>query len=106
MRREALRGALAAKIGAGELSVVETLAAPADGKTKALLTTLDGLGVKPLPTLLVVAQSAPLLLRAARNVPWLTVQTPRHVSVYELMRSSQVVVERAGLQALEEALAP
>lgn len=106
MRREALRAALAAKVAAGELSVVETLPAPADGKTKALVSALDGLGVKPAPTLLVVAQSAPVLLRAARNVPWLTVQTPTHVSVYELLRARQVVVERGGLQALEEALAP
>ena len=106
MRREALRAALAAKVAAGELSVVETLAAPADGKTKALLAALGGLGVKPVSTLLVVAQSAPALLRASRNVPWLTVETPSHVSVYQLMRASQVVVERAGLQALEEALAP
>jgi large subunit ribosomal protein L4 len=106
MRREALRAALAAKVGANELSVVETLAAPADGKTKTLVTALGGLGVKPAPTLLVVAQGSPVLLRAARNVPWLTVETPSHVSVYQLMRASQVVVERAGLQALEEALAP
>jgi large subunit ribosomal protein L4 len=106
MRREALRSALAAKVGAGELSVVETLPAAADGKTKTLVTALGSLGVRPVPTLLVVAQGAPTLLRAARNVPWLTVETPRHLSVYELMRVSQVVVERAGLQALEEALAP
>jgi len=106
MRREALRSALAAKVAAGELSVVEALAAPADGKTKALLSGLGGVGVKPVPTLLVVAHGSPALLRAARNVPWLTVETPLHVSVYELMRARQVVVERAGLQALEEALAP
>jgi large subunit ribosomal protein L4 len=106
MRREALRAALAAKVAAGELSVVETLPAPADGKTKALVGALGGLGVKPVPTLLVVAQSAPVLLRAARNVPWLTVETPSHVSVYQLLRARQVVVERGGLQALEELLAP
>jgi large subunit ribosomal protein L4 len=106
MRREALRAALAAKVAAGELSVVEALAAPADGKTRALLAALGGLGVKPVPTLLVVATTAPALLRAARNVPWLIVQTPGHVSVYELMRARQVLVERPGLAALEEALAP
>jgi ribosomal protein L4 len=37
-------------------------------------------------------------------VPWLEVETPAHVSVYQLLRARRVVFERAGLQALEEAL--
>ena len=45
------------------------------------------------------------LLRAARNVPWLTVETPGHVSVYQLLHARRVVFERAALVALEEALA-
>ena len=44
------------------------------------------------------------LARASRNVPWLEVETPAHVSVYQLLRARRVVFERAGLQALEEAL--
>jgi ribosomal protein L4 len=43
--------------------------------------------------------------RASRNVPWLTVEVPAHVSVYQLLRARRVVCERAGLQALEQALA-
>jgi ribosomal protein L4 len=39
-------------------------------------------------------------------VPWLTVEPPAHVSVYQLLRAHRVVVERAALLALEEALAP
>jgi ribosomal protein L4 len=42
--------------------------------------------------------------RAARNVPWLQVETPTHVSVYQLIRAERVVFERGGLVALEEAL--
>jgi ribosomal protein L4 len=45
------------------------------------------------------------LARAARNVPWLTVETPTHVSVYQLLHATHIVFERAGLTALEEALA-
>jgi ribosomal protein L4 len=44
------------------------------------------------------------LLRSARNVPWLTVETPGHVSVYQLLHARQVVFERAALKAMEEAL--
>ena len=43
--------------------------------------------------------------RASRNVSWLTIETPAHVSVYQLLMARRVVCERAGLQALEQALA-
>ncbi len=104
MRREALRAAVAAKIADGTLGVVESVAV-ADGKTKSLVTQLAGVGVTPGSTLLVVAALADMLARAARNVPWLTVETPPHVSVYQLLSASRVVFERAALVALEEALA-
>ena len=104
MRRAALRAAVAAKVARNEVRVVERLEA-GDGKTKALVAVLARLGVKPEPALVVVGQAGAVLLRAARNVPWLTVETPSHVSVYQLLRHGQVVFERAGLVALEEALA-
>ena len=103
MRRQALRAAVAAKIAAGELSAVETLDVR-DGKTKSLVGRLAGLGVAGAPTLLVVRELDGGLARAARNVPWITVETPAHVSVYQLLHAHRVVCERAGLVALEEAL--
>ena len=93
-----------AKLAAGRISVVEAVAVP-DGKTKSLVTQLGSLGVKAEPTLLVVRELGDAVLRASRNVPWLTVETPGHVSVYQLLSVRQVVCERAGLAALEEALA-
>ena len=104
MRREALRAAMAAKLADGGVTVVESLAA-ADGKTKSLVTALGALGVKPEPTLLVVANFTEPVARATRNVPWLVVEAPSHVSVYQLLRARQVVFERDGLRALEQALA-
>jgi len=104
MRRAALRAAVAAKLAGNELRVIERLEV-GDGKTKALIAALARLGVKPEPALVVVGEAGNVLLRAARNVPWLTVETPAHVSVYQLLRHGQVVFERAGLVALEEALA-
>ena len=103
MRRQALRAAVAAKIAAGELSAVETLDVR-DGKTKSLVSRLTGLGVAGAPTLLVVRELDGGMARAARNVPWITVETPAHVSVYQLLHAHRVVCERAGLVALEEAL--
>jgi len=78
----------------------------ADGKTKSLVSRLGALGLAATPTLLVVKELSDTVKRASRNVPWLDVETPSHVSVYQLLRARQVVFERAGLQALEEALAP
>jgi len=103
MRRQALRAAVAAKIAAGELSAVETLDVR-DGKTKSLVSRLTGLGVASAPTLLVVRELDGGLARAARNVRWITVETPAHVSVYQLLHAHRVVCERASLVALEEAL--
>jgi large subunit ribosomal protein L4 len=103
MRREALRAAVAAKIADGGLRVVESMRA--DGKTKSLVASLAALGAAETPTLLVAASMPDTLARAARNVPWLTVETPTHVSVYQLLHATHVVFERAGLAALEEALA-
>jgi large subunit ribosomal protein L4 len=104
MRREALRAAVAAKLAAGELKVVETVSVEG-GKTKSLVTTLAGFGLPQAPTLVVVQTLGDGVARAARNVPWITVETPSHVSVYQLLRAANVVFERAGLLALEEALA-
>ena len=104
MRREALRAAMAARIADGSLSVVDAVSAD-DGKTKSLLTRLAGFGIgRNQPTLLVVGDIAQPLARAARNVPWLTLERPTHVSVYQLMRARRIVFERSGLLALEEAL--
>jgi large subunit ribosomal protein L4 len=104
MRRQALRAAVAAKIAAGELAAVETLDVR-DGKTKSLVGRLAGLGVAGQPTLVVLRELDDAVVRASRNVPWLTIETPAHVSVYQLLHARRVVCERAGLLALEEALA-
>jgi len=105
MRREALRAAVAAKIAAEELVVIDALEG-IDGKTKSLVTRLASLGMTGAPTLLITASLEAPLMRAARNVPWLEVEPPLHVSVYQLLRAHRVVVERAALVAQEEVLAP
>jgi large subunit ribosomal protein L4 len=103
-RREALRAALADSVNRGALKVVERLDL-AEAKTKALARRLASLDLKPLPTLLVVQQVTEPLARASRNVPWLTIETPSQVSVYQLLRHPQVLFERAALLALQEELA-
>jgi large subunit ribosomal protein L4 len=105
MRRAALREAVAAKLGAGQVSVVDTLGV-AEAKTKALTTRLKGLDIDGQPTLLVVAEVTEALTRAARNVPWLSVEAPGHASVYQVIRNERVVFEKAALLTLQETLKP
>ena len=104
MRRAALREALSAKIASGEVAVVDGLGVT-DGKTKTLTGRLKSLGLPVAPTLLVVSERTDALGRAARNVPWLAVETPAHASVYQVMRHERVVFEKAALLSLQEALA-
>ncbi len=103
-RREALRAALTDTVNSGELKVVERLELP-EPKTKALARRLADLGLKPIPTLLVVQEVSGPLTLASRNLPWLTVETPARVSAYRLLRHDQVLFERAALLALQEELA-
>jgi large subunit ribosomal protein L4 len=103
MRRAALREAIAAKVASGEVSVVDRLEV-SEPKTKALTARLEGLGVMPGPTLLVVAERSEALARAARNLPWLQVETPAHASVYQVLRNARLVFEKAALLAMQEAL--
>ncbi|HKZ07340.1 MAG TPA: 50S ribosomal protein L4 [Methylomirabilota bacterium] len=103
MRRAALRSALAAKVTAGEITVVDALGL-AEAKTRTLVARLKGLGATG-PTLLVLAERSAEVERAAANVPWLVVTTAAHASVYQLVRHGRIVAERAALLALQEALA-
>jgi large subunit ribosomal protein L4 len=104
MRRSALRDALAAKIASGEVMVVDRLGL-AEAKTKTLTSRLKELGLPQAPILLVVSERSPGLDRAARNVPWLCVETPTHASVYQVLRNERVLFERAALLSMQEALA-
>jgi len=104
MRRAALRSALSAKVAAGEVTVMESLAL-GEAKTKALVARLKGVGAAAGPTLLVLAERSVEVERAAANVAWLEVTTAAHTSVYQLVRHPRVVAERAALLALQEALA-
>jgi large subunit ribosomal protein L4 len=104
MRRSALRDALAAKIASGEVLVVDRLGI-SEAKTKTLMSRLKELGLPQAPMLLVVAERTQGLDRAARNVPWLSVETPMHASVYQVLRNERVLFERAALLSMQEALA-
>ena len=103
-RRAALRAALTDRILGGQLRVVDRVEIETP-KTKVLASFLAGLGLLPKPTLLVVAEMSKPLGLASRNLPWLTVQTPAHVSVYQLLRHEQLLFERGALLSVQDSLA-
>jgi len=103
VRREALREALSDKVAGGQLTVVERLELQSP-KTRALISCLSGLGIKGGQTLVIVSNLDGNLMKASHNVPWLFVETPRHISVYQLLHAHRLLVERSALAELEAAL--
>jgi len=103
-RREALRAALTDRVAGGQLRVVDRIELPTP-KTKTLTTLLADLGLGSKPALLVVNGIPEPLALASRNLRWLTVETPPHVSTYQLLRHEHVVFERDALLSMQEALA-
>ena len=73
-------------------------------RTKILTTRLRGLGADGVPTLLLLAARSEVVERAARNVPWLSVETPGHASAYQIVRHVRVVIEREAVLQVQEAL--
>ncbi len=101
--RGAVRAALSAKVRDGRLLVLEDLPA-SDGKTKSLAAMLKvlGLGGK---TLIVAGGDQDRLLRAAVNLPLVTVVPPEGVNVRDLLLHDTVLIARRDVARLEEAWA-
>ena len=98
-RRNALKSALSYKVGADEMIVLDELkiAAP---KTKEIAQILKNLNLDR--QILLVAGYNEEILRAAKNIPTLTVVTPELLSVYEVVRSAKMVVTKDAIAKIEE----
>ncbi|HEX2184923.1 MAG TPA: 50S ribosomal protein L4, partial [Chloroflexota bacterium] len=100
MRAGALRSALAAKVAAGELVVLQEWAM--DGpSTKGLLQLLEK--VSPGRSQLLVLDTPQREVRlSARNLPRVKVITTENVNVVDLLRHERVVLSLAAVRRLEE----
>lgn len=96
--RLAFRRALSERIEDGSLKIVEDLSM-AVPKTKDLVGVLKALGVNS--ALIVVSVYDDNLLLSARNIPGVEVTTSRNCSVYHLLRYPNIVMTRAGWEALK-----
>jgi len=101
MRKQALRSALAERIRENNLIVLDALL-PASHKTKAMAEFLDGIGAPH--AVIVTHELAANLVKAARNLPGVTLVHYSQLHVYTLLRHPKALVTRDALVALQERL--
>jgi large subunit ribosomal protein L4 len=102
VERGALRAALAGKLAAGAIVVVDALAAETT-KTKAAIEMLKRLGVAG-KTLLVDVKADQKLALAVRNVGSVTVVECGRLTARDVADGGRVVMTRAALERLQEVL--
>ncbi len=100
VRALALKHALSAKAKADAIIVIDD-ATSSDGKTKALVAQLSGLG---LNSALVIggSQIDENFGRAAQNIPNIDVLPIQGINVYDILRRDKLVLTKAAIEALEE----
>jgi large subunit ribosomal protein L4 len=100
VRALALKHALSAKAKADAIVVIDD-ATSSDGKTKALVAQLSGLG---LNSALVIggSQIDENFGRAAQNIPHIDVLPIQGINVYDILRRDKLVLTKAAIEALEE----
>jgi large subunit ribosomal protein L4 len=103
VERGALRSAIAQKLKAGELVVVDALAADAI-KTKAAAELLARLGVSGKAVLVDVAVDEKLS-RSVRNIPGVSFLPSARLTARDVLNAQRVVATRTALEKLQEALA-
>jgi large subunit ribosomal protein L4 len=103
VERGALRAALAEKLAANALIVVDALAA-SEIKTKAAIELLKRLGCDGKAVLVDVAVDDKLS-RSVRNIPGVSLVQSGRVSARAVIDARRVVVTRSALEKLQEALA-
>jgi large subunit ribosomal protein L4 len=103
VERGALRAALAAKLLAGELVVVDALSA-GEIKTKAAVELLQRLGVTGKAVLVDVAVDDKLS-RSLRNIPGVHIVVSTRLTARDVIHAGRVVATQGALEKLQEALA-
>ena len=98
----ALREALAFKVQAGAVRVVEALSI-ANPKTKAAVSMLKGLGATGKTLVLDLAVD-PTLDLSTRNIAGLSYVAANRVSARSVMDATTVIATKAALERLQEAL--
>jgi len=99
----AFQRAFSAKVDQGEITVIENLALSAP-KTKEFAAVLKNLGLDRGGLFIVDANSDNVVL-AARNIPTVEVVTAALANTYQILRYKNVIITKAGMEALGKRLA-
>ena len=103
-RQLAIRSALAEKVNAKEMMVVENLTV-ATPKTKEVLNILEGLKVADKKVLLVVKEFDDNLILASRNIQNLVLILADEINVLDIVGTDVMVITEEALKYVEEVLA-
>ncbi len=100
--RLAFRRALSAKIEQGDITVIDELALSTP-KTKEFAAVMKNLGLDR-GGLFIVDETNDNLLLASRNIPRVEMATAQLVNIYQILRYKNVIVTKAGMEALLQRL--
>ena len=103
-RQLAIRSALAEKVNANEMMVVENLTVTTP-KTKEVLNILEGLKVADKKVLLVVKEFDDNLILASRNIQNLVLILANEINVLDIVGTDVMVITEEALKYVEEVLA-
>ena len=103
VRRLAMKSAFTSKAQADEIIVLDSLklAAP---KTKEMVKVLRALGATK-KALVLVAEKDEDLLRAANNIPGVTIALVNTINVYEILRHDAFIMTQDAVRQVEEVYA-
>ncbi len=99
-RRAALRSALSAKLGDGDMIAVDKI--EIGGKTKEAAAVLKALKLDKR-VLLVIDGENEMLVRAMRNIPYVSVLPAEQINVRELVSFAKCVMTVPAIKKIEEA---
>jgi large subunit ribosomal protein L4 len=102
VERGALRAALAEKVGAGQIVIVDALSA-SEIKTRSAAAMLKKLGVEGKAVLIDVALDDKLA-RSVRNLPGIALVASGRVTARDVANADRVITTRGAFEKLQEAL--
>lgn len=100
MRRSALRSALSVKADAGQIFVVDQLTMDTP-KTKAMIGSLNSLGLGDGSVLMVVADKDPAVQRSANNLPNVKTLLVGYLNVRDLLGYDSILFSVEALESVE-----
>lgn len=98
---EAMNSALSAKVASNDLMVVDKIDL-AEPKTKMMDSVLKKLNIND-SLLILTVKDEPVIKRAARNIPGVTVKRIEGINLYDIIGHKKLLLTPEGIKKMEEA---